>query len=256
MLVHASLEHAFLALRAAPPSASVAERRALAEAAALAHAAPERATPLRREAILAAVRDALAVVDVDLASGDAGAFRLAERRFGAGQPAPWGPLRLDPPAGAGEPPIWVDGQIDRLDAATDGRWVRVVDYKTGKLPPKKDEHVRSLQLALYADAARRAGRGPDDGGEIAARPIEVAARYVEIKRGAARTRDVTIDDEALDAARTSTRRVVLRLWSGDVAPRTIDARMCKRCDARDVCRKPAVAAVDDEAEAGDDGGAR
>lgn len=257
LLVHEALEHAFVALRGAPPSAPLAARRAIAEAAALARAAPDQATPLRREAILAAVRDALAVVDLDLESGDAGAFRLAEQRFGAGQPAPWGPLRLDPPAGSAEPPVWVDGQIDRLDAATDGRWVRVVDYKTGKLPPKKDEHVRSLQLALYADAARRAGSpAGDPGDDRRATPVEVAARYVEVKRGAARTRDVTVDDEALDAARSSTRRVVLRLWSGDVAPRTIDPRMCRRCDARDVCRKPAVAALDDEAETSEEPGPR
>lgn len=243
VLVHAALEDAFLAMHAASPDATVAERRALAEQAALRRAGVEAATPLRREAILAAVRDALAIVDLDLATGDAASFRLAEQRFGAGRDAPWGPLRLDAGPGDDGPPIWVDGQIDRIDAPVDGRWVRVVDYKTGKLPRKRDEHVRSLQLALYADAARRFAAGGDP-----ARRVDVAARYVETRRGAARVKDVTVDAEALDTARTSARRVVCALWSGDVAPRAVDGRMCRRCDARDVCRKPAVAATDDEVE--------
>ena len=188
-----------------------------------------------------------AIVDLDLESGDAASFRMAERRFGAGQPAPWGALRLDPAPGEDAPPVWVEGRIDRIDAAGDGRWVRVVDYKTGKLPKKKDELVRSLQLALYADAARHA-QGIDP-----ARPVQVAARYVEVRRGAARAKDVVVDPESVEVARGNTRKIVLRLWSGDAGPRAFDARLCRRCDARDVCRKPAVATSDEDDGAAEEG---
>jgi hypothetical protein len=42
--------------------------------------------------------------------------------------------------------------------------------------------------------------------------------------------------------------VVLGLWRGEVAPRPWDGKLCARCDARDVCRRPDVAPVDDDSD--------
>ncbi|MCG3172759.1 MAG: ATP-dependent helicase/deoxyribonuclease subunit B [Myxococcota bacterium] len=69
----------------------------------------------------------------------------------------------------GEMAIRVLGRIDRIDARRDNGALRIVDYKSGKLPDLKDEHPflkklakdgsngldgASLQLFLYAEAAR------------------------------------------------------------------------------------------------------
>ncbi len=58
------------------------------------------------------------------------------------------------------------GRIDRVDQATDGA-VHVYDYKTGKgakykgLPDDPFQGGTTLQLGLYAEAARRVAAGPD-----------------------------------------------------------------------------------------------
>ena len=253
-LVHGALFAAFEAMRGAPPSEDVVARRARAEHAALDHTRAEAATPLRREAILAAVRDAMAVVDLDLKSGDAAFYALGEQRFGAGSESPWDALALEADDDGdddgddgddGGPTIWVDGQIDRIDRPGDGRWVRIVDYKTGKLPRKKDEHQTALQLSVYADAVARWAKAASGA------TAELSGRYVETRRGTAKVREVAVDDDARRAARRNTRRVVLKLWSGDLGARVVDPKTCRRCEARDLCRKPAVA-VDEEVEA--DGG--
>jgi RecB family exonuclease len=141
--------------------------------------------------------------------------------------------------------VWIDGQIDRIDLAPDGT-ARVVDYKTGV--PREPTGL-PIQLALYAAAVPRA---------LAARGQEtprVTAEYVVLRSGrpierkvaaAARGRE---DPDAWRAARadarTLARRAAHALSNGEIAPRPMTPSLCSRCEARDVCRRPAVMPHDD-----------
>ncbi|XXX81000.1 PD-(D/E)XK nuclease family protein [Sorangium sp. So ce134] len=250
-LIHRALQASFEALRELGPDRDPAEQLAAARAAAeaaLGVSAPM--APLRREAVEKAIADVLEVVvraiDGEEASPEL-RFFLAERRFGAGEPPPWQPLELPPldddeEGAAGAPSLWVDGQIDRIDRSTDRRVVRVVDYKTGKLPDAK-ERRRALQLPLYSAIAARAL-----GAE------EVRAVYVSVRqRGLIELWPRTAEEQRAlaegwaEAARTA-RAAVVALWQGRAAPRPAVATMCARCDARDVCRRPAVVPTDEAAE--------
>ncbi|WP_437490912.1 PD-(D/E)XK nuclease family protein [Sorangium sp. So ce1014] len=250
-LIHRALQASFEALRELGPDRDPAEQLAAARAAAeaaLGVSAPM--APLRREAVEKAIADVLEVV-VRAVDGEESSpelrFFLAERRFGAGEPAPWQPLELPPSDDEGEgtagaSSVWVDGQIDRIDRSTDQRVVRVVDYKTGKLPEAK-ERRRALQLPLYSAIAARAL-----GAE------EVRAVYIGVRqRGLIELWPRTAEDQRAlaegwaEAARTA-RAAVVALWEGKAAPRPALATMCARCDARDVCRRPAVVPMDEAAE--------
>ena len=44
------------------------------------------------------------------------------------------------------------------------------------------------------------------------------------------------------------RRVILRMWEGEVAPRPAKATLCTRCEARDICRRPTVAPIEEAEE--------
>lgn len=247
-LIHRALQASFEALRELGPERDPAEQLAAARAAAeaaLGVSAPM--APLRREAVEKAIADVLEVVarTLDGDGEDASPelrFFLAERRFGAGEPPPWRPLELPPLDEEGGPSLWVDGQIDRLDRSTDQRVVRVVDYKTGKLPDAK-ERRRALQLPLYSAIAARAL-----GAE------EVRAVYIGVRqRGLIELWPRTADEQRAlaegwaEAARTA-RAAVVALWEGKAAPRPTLSTMCARCDARDVCRRPAVVPSDEAAE--------
>ncbi|WP_437784815.1 PD-(D/E)XK nuclease family protein [Sorangium sp. So ce1097] len=248
-LIHRALQASFEALRELGPDRDPAEQLAAARAAAeaaLGVSAPM--APLRREAVERAIADVMEVV-VRAVDGEESSpelrFLLAERRFGAGEPPPWQPLELPPADGdeegaAGAPSLWVDGQIDRIDRSTDQRVVRVVDYKTGKLPDAK-ERRRALQLPLYSAIAARAL-----GAE------EVRAVYIGVRqRGLVELWPRTAEEQRTlaegwaEAARTA-RAAVVALWHGRAAPRPALPTLCARCDARDVCRRPAVVPTDAE----------
>jgi RecB family exonuclease len=242
-LVHRALHAAFEGAREVPPGdppRALAAARAAADAALRSGAAM---APLRREAVAQAVGDAVAAVAWSLEDDEAYRFALAEQPFGARQAAPWGPLTLEPAPGDPAPgrAVFVEGRIDRVDRTTDGRSMRVVDYKTGR-PPDLDEHGRTIfQLPLYAEVVARA---------LGA--AEVSALYLRLRSGGAvepypkrAEQRVTTADERAAAMRTA-RGVVVRQWLGDVAPRPVSVALCARCDARDVCRRPAVMPVDDE----------
>ncbi|WP_437650039.1 PD-(D/E)XK nuclease family protein [Sorangium sp. So ce362] len=250
-LIHRALQASFEALRELGPDRDPAEQLSAARAAAeAALGASAPMAPLRREAVEKAIADVLEVV-VRAIDGEESSpelrFFLAERRFGAGEPAPWQPLELPPSdddaeGTAGAPSLWVDGQIDRIDRSTDQRVVRVVDYKTGKLPEAK-ERRRALQLPLYSAIAARAL-----GAE------EVRAVYIGVRqRGLIELWPRTAEEQRAlaegwaEAARTA-RAAVVALWEGKAAPRPALATMCARCDARDVCRRPAVVPMDEAAE--------
>ncbi|WP_433936001.1 PD-(D/E)XK nuclease family protein [Sorangium cellulosum] len=250
-LIHRALQASFEALRELGPDRDPAEQLAAARAAAeaaLGVSAPM--APLRREAVEKAIADVLEVV-VRAIDGEESSpelrFFLAERRFGAGEAPPWQPLELPPSdddeeGAAGAPSLWVDGQIDRIDRSTDQRVVRVVDYKTGKLPDAK-ERRRALQLPLYSAIAARAL-----GAE------EVRAVYIGVRqRGMIELWPRTAEEQRAlaegwgEAARTA-RAAVVALWHGRAAPRPALPTLCARCDARDVCRRPAVVPTDEAAE--------
>ncbi|MEZ4295002.1 MAG: PD-(D/E)XK nuclease family protein [Polyangiaceae bacterium] len=200
-------------------------------------------SPLRREAIASAVRDALSALARGWDDDDPLRFHLGEQLFGRAAPPPWGALVLAPDEEEGEAPlVFVDGQIDRIDRSADGRRVRVIDYKTGRLP-EGDGRKTALQLPLYGAVAARA---------LGA--VEVEAMYVRInarggveeqpKRPAERVVKAEDQRERVREAR----RAVLALWEGRVAPRPAFLSLCASCDARDLCRRPAVMPIEEMEE--------
>lgn len=198
-------------------------------------------SPLAREARALVVRDALALLGDELEHPSSLVYFAGERRFGRGAAEPMGPLEIVMPDGAR---VFVDGQIDRIDRSTDGATLEIVDYKTGPSPSRKAFGHTVFQLPLYAAVARRAF-----GGEA------LSAVYVSVRAGGAVERsprkpsEATLDDEELARIQREAGRVVVRLWSGDASPRPAHPKQCLRCDARDLCRRPAVLPKGD----GDDG---
>ncbi|WP_406158594.1 ATP-dependent helicase [Streptomyces sp. NBC_01005] len=77
---------------------------------------------------------------------------------------------FDVTLGAGEYQVRIRGSMDRVEQDTEGR-AYVVDFKTGKQSPTKDEVARHPQLAVYQLAVREGavddvfdGRRPEPGG--------------------------------------------------------------------------------------------
>jgi RecB family exonuclease len=242
-LVHRALHAAFEGVRDAGGALG---REVAVEAA---RAAAERAlglsgsmAALRREALMQAVGDALGVVERAIDEGPGLRFLVAEQGFGAGQAAPWEALAIggDDEGGA---LVWIDGQIDRVDVSADGKVARVVDYKTGRLPAADDHGRSAFQLPLYAAVVARA---------LACETVEAA--YVSVRpRGVVEEQPRAAEERrALGARRdeiaAAARRVILSMWKGEVTPRPAKAGLCVRCDARDVCRRPAVAPIEEAEE--------
>jgi ATP-dependent helicase/nuclease subunit B len=134
--------------------------------------------------------------------------------------------RAAPPELAG---IVLDGRIDRVDRAPDGR-LMVVDYKTGNaeaLVRKVSEPLEDTQLAFYA--ALLAGETPDDAPRAIylaledrkkPRPIE----HPEVARSASQLVDgLAADFDALRA--------------GAGAAALGEGEACEHCDARGLCRR-------------------
>ncbi len=232
-LLHRALYVAYETKRELPPSISEDELMARVEAAIRLDFGVEGAmSPLFREVHSLIVRDALAVLSDELAHPSHLSYFVGERRFGRGEHEPFGPLELAGDAGLA---VFVDGQIDRVDRSTDGKHLLVIDYKTGKPPSRKAIGDTVFQLPLYAAAAKRAY-----GGE------EVTGLYLSVRPGGSIERSPTkpaesvlSDDELLEVGRRAA-NVVGRLWGGDIAPRPSHPKQCLRCEARDLCRRPAV----------------
>ncbi|MFF4577327.1 ATP-dependent helicase [Streptomyces sp. NPDC001373] len=141
---------------------------------------------------------------------------------------------------AGEYAVRIRGSMDRVEADPQGR-AYVVDFKTGKGAPTRDEVARHPQLAVYQLAVREGavdevfdGRRPEPGG----------AELVQLRQGAAQ-RDGGDEvpkiqaQEALSAGSSGE-------WVGDLlataAGRVLDERFapatgehCKRCSFRSSC---------------------
>lgn len=242
-LVHRALEYAFEGVRERGDSA---EDPARLLAAARAHAEmglglSSALAPLRREAIEQAIADAVAVVARALHTDADLRFRYAEQAFGSGDE--WPALALEA-TGDEDPalasPVWVDGQIDRIDVSVTGSRARVVDYKTGRIPTV-DEHGRTaFQLSLYAAVvAQQLGCEDVSALYVAVRPrgfVDEWPREEKARRA--------LGDGRVEASRAA-RRIMLAQWRGEVAPRPAKASLCARCEARDVCRRPAAAPIDE-----------
>ena len=171
-------------------------------------------------------------------------YRLGEQRFGATAPQPWTALTLLPEDAEEDPApvVFLDGQIDRIDASADGRRVRVVDYKTGRVPEGEQKRT-ALQLPLYAAVAARALGAS----EAQAIYVRVTSRGV-IDEHPKRPDDRLITAEKLAERTREARRAVRALWEGRVAPRPAFLALCATCDARDVCRRPAVMPIEEQEE--------
>lgn len=253
--VHAAAAAAFQAAWEAGGRANIRRALEAARTAAIkAVGADAEATPLRRELLMGSVEVALGFVAHGLR--DVGfSFAFAEQPFGPKAGGVWQALRIDRPdegdegkgaeIEAAEGPIFVEGKIDRIDRADGKKGARVVDYKTGQVPRQTDQGTLHLQLPLYSAVVARATAVD-----------EVQALYVgadkrgSIKASPARDGDrKALADKREEASKTA-RRVILQLWAGHIEPRPVSGAMCERCDARDVCRRPAVVPEDDEEDAG------
>ena len=247
-LVHRALEYAFDGVREHGLGAPGGDDPARVLAAARAHAEaglglPTALAPLRREAIDQAVTDAVAVVARALHAGGSLRFRHAEQSFGSGDAWPALALHPHPDEGPDGPPaVWVDGQIDRIDVALDGTTARVVDYKTGRIPAIEEQGRTAFQLPLYAAVVAQQ-LGCD----------EVSALYVAVRQRGFVDEQPRGDEarRALGGRRVeaviAARRVMLAQWRGEIDPRPAKATLCARCEARDVCRRPAAAPIDEAA---------
>ncbi len=241
-LLHRALHAAYDAEAALPPSASIEARVAAGQRAAeeaIGWAEPEG--PLRREAKRRVLEDAIELLRRDLASPRDLRYHRGELTFGPKAAPPWGALELPhPDLGS----VWVEGRIDRVDLSADRLRARVVDYKSGKsLQSKKQLGVTSFQLPLYARVVERLG----------AAQVGVAYLVVPLVLSGAQPIDevAALPAEKRDEAAGRAADIVRRLWSGDVAPRPSRPASCRKCDARDLCRRPAVVPTTD-AQDGDD----
>lgn len=242
-LVHKALFAAYEAETTLPPSADLEARLAAARAAASrAIGIDEPSGPLRAEGKRRVLEEVIELLSDELAAGAELRYRYGEKRFGHGEAHPWGALAL-PSEDASPEPVWVEGRIDRVDLSPDGRRARVVDYKTGRtLPSMKALGETAFQLPLYARVVARQS------------PAELTVAYVSAAAILAgqRKRDAStpMGAEQMDRAAERAAALVRGIWSGRVPPRPAHPSACRRCAARDLCRKPAVIPPTEEEEGG------
>ncbi|MGW7104297.1 PD-(D/E)XK nuclease family protein, partial [Streptomyces sp. NPDC054883] len=140
---------------------------------------------------------------------------------------------------AGDFAVRIRGSMDRVEADPQGR-AYVVDFKTGKAAPTKDEVARHPQLAVYQLAVREGavdevfdGRRPEPGG----------AELVQLRQGAAK-RDG--GDEVPKVQAQQPLHGAGGEWAGDLlataAGRVLDERFtpttgqhCDHCSFRSAC---------------------
>lgn len=154
------------------------------------------------------------------------AFREAEKGFGEGEA--WAPLQLGP--------YRLSGRVDRIDVSTDGKRVRVIDYKSGQPPSRNDEHA--LQGWLYArKVASELGAS-----DVQSLYLGLSRRVPlpkEIYSGAADGTEL-LDRESFALGKLE------QLRRGLVAAEPSRPSRCERCDGRDICRRPLSAPAPDE----------
>jgi ATP-dependent helicase/nuclease subunit B len=231
-LVHDSLAVAHEAVRPYLGSKSADELEALALEAARGFLEKRGQSALRRAGLAATLSDVAAVVRWSLHEGSGLNFAEAERAFGVRQE--WAPLSL------GE--YFVSGRIDRIDRSSDGKRVRIIDYKTGKPPTRPELERELLQPWLYADKVAR---------ELGA--SEIVAGYLSLRDRAPKLfpeADARPDSELVAKAKERAAHSLRTFASGVVPPQPSHARKCVRCSGRDLCRRPLSAPLaGDEEEA-------
>ncbi len=233
-LLHRALHAAFECNRALAPSVPLEDRLLRArDAAEKACSIGAAGSAIRRDGRARAVSDAIEVLRQDLEADSDFVYRDGELAFNRRQPEPWGPLVL---RGPGEHDVFVEGRLDRLDASRDGSTIRVVDYKSGTAKTRKIGET-DFQVPLYALVARRLG---------AARTLGVYASIGQGGQLAMRPKKESDQEFDLDAIAAQAAGAVERVWSGTVAPRPRNMRTCDHCNARGLCRRPAVVPADDD----------
>ena len=80
-------------------------------------------------------------------------------------------------------------------------------------------------------------------------------RYLEAARPLPAEKSQVFSLEEMKVAEQRAARVVVQMWSGEVAPRPADAAICGRCEVRDICRRPAAMPVEEIEPEGDGAGA-
>jgi RecB family exonuclease len=186
--------------------------------------------PLRAEGVRRTLAEALAVFEAELASTGDRRYDSGEQGFGSRPDDRFPALPIEASDGT---VVWVEGRIDRIDVGVDGSSAAVLDYKTGK-PNARSIGVTAMQLPLYAAVLRAAGYQ------------EVSAYYVTIGPGGeVASVPSKADEQRFDPARLAeaTRRAadaVVQIHRGHVPPRPENPSLCRSCDARGLCRRPAT----------------
>ncbi|MFF3647561.1 ATP-dependent helicase [Streptomyces sp. NPDC002181] len=137
---------------------------------------------------------------------------------------------------AGEYAVRIRGSMDRVEADPQGR-AYVVDFKTGKGAPTKDEVARHPQLAVYQLAVRE---GAVDEVFDGVRPEAGGAELVQLRQGAAQR------DGGDAVPRIQAQQPPDGAWVGDLlataAGRVLDERFapatgkhCDHCSFRSAC---------------------
>ncbi|HEX3344694.1 MAG TPA: PD-(D/E)XK nuclease family protein, partial [Polyangiaceae bacterium] len=129
------------------------------------------------------------------------------------------------------------GTMNRVDRIGDDA-ILIRDYRSTRLPPRREDVEESLPLALY---------------DLAARQLWPWARRVELGFDLLR-HDVVVRAERTPAQREATRQYVLatvaQIRRGDDAPRP--STLCPRCDHRTQCLAYAAARAGHREHAGAD----
>ncbi|WP_063754786.1 ATP-dependent helicase [Streptomyces sp. NRRL F-2580] len=137
---------------------------------------------------------------------------------------------------AGEVAVRIRGSMDRVEADPQGR-AYVVDFKTGKSAPTRDEVARHPQLAVYQLAVRE---GAVDEVFDGLRPTPGGAELVQLRQGAAQR------DGGDAVPKVQAQQPLDGEWVGDLlataAGRVLDERFapatgkhCDHCSFRNAC---------------------
>ncbi|MFC9811986.1 ATP-dependent helicase [Streptomyces virginiae] len=137
---------------------------------------------------------------------------------------------------AGDVAVRIRGSMDRVEADPQGR-AYVVDFKTGKSAPTRDEVARHPQLAVYQLAVREGAVDEVFDGQ---RPEAGGAELVQLRQGAA------IRDGGETVPRIQAQEPLEGEWVGDLlataAGRVLDERFapaagrhCDHCSFRSSC---------------------
>ncbi|MGZ9933226.1 UvrD-helicase domain-containing protein [Streptomyces sp. NC-S4] len=137
---------------------------------------------------------------------------------------------------AGEVAVRIRGSMDRVEADPQGR-AYVVDFKTGKSAPTKDEVARHPQLAVYQLAVRE---GAVDEVFDGLRPAPGGAELVQLRQGAA------VREGGDTVPKVQAQQPLDGEWVGDLlataAGRVLDERFapaagrhCDHCSFRSSC---------------------